>query len=96
MGRPSSLHEGFANVKTIMGLERFEVEKSRIGSCFKSAENRAASSLWVGRHRYVGILCQSKLWWVGSELTLENLASATMSLSDFTILSLEKIAASLA
>ena len=29
MGRPSSLHEGFVSVKTPMGLERFEVEKSR-------------------------------------------------------------------
>ena len=29
MGRPSSLHEGFANVKTLMGLERFEVDKTR-------------------------------------------------------------------
>ena len=24
MGRPSSLHEGFVSVKTLMGLERFE------------------------------------------------------------------------
>ena len=25
MGRPSSLHEGFASVKTLMGLELFKV-----------------------------------------------------------------------
>ena len=29
MGRRSSLHEHFVRVKTRMGLERFEVEKSR-------------------------------------------------------------------
>ena len=28
MGRPSSLHEGFASVKTPMGLERFKVGSS--------------------------------------------------------------------
>ena len=33
-------------------------------SCFKSAENRAASSLWVGGHRYTGIKFASKLLWV--------------------------------
>ena len=32
-------------------------------SCFKSAENRAASSLGVGGHRYTRILCASKLLW---------------------------------
>ena len=32
-------------------------------SCFKSAENQAASSLWVGGHRYMSILCASKLAW---------------------------------
>ena len=31
---------------------------------FKSAENRAASSLWVGDHRYTRYLCASKLLWV--------------------------------
>ena len=30
-------------------------------SSFKSAENRAASSLWVGAHRYTRISCTSKL-----------------------------------
>jgi len=47
MGRRSSLHEHFVRVKTPIGLERFEVEKSRFWSCSKTAENRAASSLWV-------------------------------------------------
>ena len=52
-------------VKTHMGLERFEVDKTRAFSLdfpeipeiteilemgFKSAENRAASSPWVGGH----------------------------------------------
>ena len=42
-------------------------------SCFKSAQNRAASSLWIGGHRYAGILCASKLLWVSSDLKLKNL-----------------------
>ena len=42
------MHGDFLNVKTAMGLERFEVAKSRNLSCSKSAENWAASSLWVG------------------------------------------------
>ena len=29
MGRCSSLHEDFLRVKTLMGLERFEVDKTR-------------------------------------------------------------------
>ena len=62
-GRRSSLHEHFVLVKTRMGLERFEVEKSRFWSCFKSPKNRASSSLWVGGHRSTGILCASKLLW---------------------------------
>ena len=33
-------------------------------SCFKSAENCPARSLWIGDHRYMGILCASKLVWV--------------------------------
>ena len=33
-------------------------------SCFKSAENRALSSLWVVGHRYTRYLCASKLLWV--------------------------------
>ena len=63
MGRRSSLHEHFVRVKTHMGLERFEVEKSQFWSCFKSPKNRASSSLWVGGHRSKGILCASKLLW---------------------------------
>ena len=37
-------------------------------SCFDEAENRAASSLWVGDHRYTRISCMSKLLWVYSHL----------------------------
>ena len=33
-------------------------------SCFNEAENRAASSLGVGGHRYTKILSVSKLLWV--------------------------------
>ena len=134
MGRRSSVHGDFLQVKTAMGLERFEDGNSRTAStslsdltflnlekidasfhscstlaitrvastlvrvnhfyslsvnsfgynsayppscrppfsyiraaaaaqksCFKSAENQAASSLWVGGHRYTSILCASKL-----------------------------------
>ena len=42
-------------------------------SCFKSAENRAASSLWVVDHRYKRILRASKLLWEYSVLKLRNL-----------------------
>ena len=48
MGRRSSLHELCVRVKTHMGLERFEDEKSRFLSCFKSPETRAVSSLRLG------------------------------------------------
>ena len=37
-------------------------------SCFKSAENRAASSLGVDGHRYTRISCLSKLLWVQGDL----------------------------
>ena len=60
MGRWSSLHEHFVRVKTLMGLERFEVQKFRFWSCFKSAENRARSSLWVGGDRYARIFVYVK------------------------------------
>ena len=33
-------------------------------SCFKSAENINASSLWPGGYRYTRVLCVSKLLWV--------------------------------
>ena len=56
MGSRSSLHEHFVRVKTRMGLEQFEVAKSRFLSCSKSAENRIASGLWTGGYRYAGIL----------------------------------------
>ena len=60
-------------VKTRLGLERFEVEKSRFLSYFKTAENRAAGNLLVGCHRYTRISCASKLVWVQSDLKLKNL-----------------------
>ena len=41
---------------------RVRVRKSQ--SCFKSGENRGASSLWVGGHFYAGDFCMSKLIWV--------------------------------
>ena len=37
---------------------------AEIKSCFKSAENYGASSLWVAGHRYTRISCVSKLLWV--------------------------------
>ena len=43
------------------GSEKKKVTPKR---SFKSAENRAASSLWVGDHRYTRYLCASKLLWV--------------------------------
>ena len=39
-------------------------------SFFKSAENWPASSLWIGGHRYTGILFASKLAWAYSDLKL--------------------------
>ena len=39
-------------------------------SCFKSAENWAASSLWVGGHQYTGIKLTSNLVWLYSGLKL--------------------------
>ena len=46
-------------------------------SCFKSAENRALSSLWVGDHRYTRILRASKLLWEYSVLKLQNFVLRT-------------------
>ena len=66
MGRRSSVRGDFVHVKTVVGLERFEVGKSSPAttsfsvaaadrkSCFKSASNRAASSLGYGCN---GIRC---------------------------------------
>ena len=58
MGSRSSLHEDFVRVKTLMGLERFEVEKncptnvdSTPTKMLKSAGNRVACSWYVGNHR---------------------------------------------
>ena len=42
-------------------------------SCFKSAENLAASSPQIGDHRYTSISCASKLLQVQSDLKLKNL-----------------------
>ena len=53
-----------------MGLEPFEVEKKSSWTCFNSAENRAASSTWVGGHRSSKNFCASKLLWVYSDLKL--------------------------
>ena len=39
-------------------------EKVNQKSFFKSAENRGASSLWVGDHRYTSSACASKRIWV--------------------------------
>ena len=38
---------------------------------FKTAENQAAGSLWVGGHRHVGILVASKLIWVLERFEVE-------------------------
>ena len=63
MGRRSSVRGDFVHVKTVVGLKGFEVGKSRPAtaslsdltmSFFKSAKNRAASSLGCG---YNGIRC---------------------------------------
>ena len=53
----------------------FLVVKSEVASksFFKSAENRAASSLQVGDHRYTSISCASKLLWFQSDFKLRNL-----------------------
>ena len=55
-----------------MGLERFQVEKAQFWSCSKSAENWAASSLWIGGQAYTSILYASKLGWVQSNLKLDH------------------------
>ena len=47
--------------QSVIGSEKSEVKSK---SSFKSAENRAASSLGVGGHRYTRISCVSKLLWV--------------------------------
>ena len=46
-------------------------EKVNQKSFFKSAENRGASSLWVGDHRYTSSACASKLLLVYSDLKLK-------------------------
>ena len=71
MGSWSSLHEISVRVKTLMGLERFEVETNycrRPSETAQTAEFPAeiltASSVWIGDHRSMRILCASKLLWV--------------------------------
>ena len=70
MVRRSLLHELCLRNKTHISLERFEVIKSLFWSCSKLTENGAASSLWIGGHRYTGIKFVSKLVWVYSDLKL--------------------------
>ena len=72
MGRRSSVRGDFLNVKTGMGLERFEVGKSR-----SSDDVPFRSSIFEYIH-----LCMSKLVRVKSDSKLENLAAATTSLTD--------------
>ena len=49
------------------------MKKATLRMFSKSAENRAASSLWVGRYRYVGILGASKVLRGQSDLRLKNI-----------------------
>ena len=51
--------QGSTPVKLVVKKKSEVNEKS----CFKSAENRPASSLWVGGHRYTRVSCVSKLLW---------------------------------
>ena len=51
MGRRSSVRRDFVHVRAAAEQNSF----------FKSVENRPASSLWIGGHRYTGILCASKV-----------------------------------
>ena len=69
----------FVNVKAGMGLEQFEVGKSR-----SSYDVPFRSYIFEYIH-----LCMSKLVWVKSDLKLENLAAATTSLTDLSFLDLE-------
>ena len=66
MDNRSSLYEDFLRVKTHMGLERFEVEKSLFWSWCIYAENQAISSLQVGSHHCASNLYKSKFL-LGSE-----------------------------
>ena len=69
----------FVNVKTGMGLEQFEVGKSR---CSYDVPFRSYIFEYIH-------LCMLKLVWVKSDLKLENLVAATTSLSDLTFLGLD-------
>ena len=52
------------NVSTPFFLVRAAAAAAKPKSCFDEAENRAASSLGVGGHRYTRVSCVSKLLWV--------------------------------
>ena len=72
MDRRSSICEDFVYVSTVVGLERFEVGKSR-----NSDDVPFRSYILEYIH-----LCMSKLVRVKSDSKLENLAAATTSLTD--------------
>ena len=83
MGRRLSIREDFVRVKTLMDIRAvwswnispattslpdltiFSFGKS------KSAENRAAGSLWMVHHRYMRILCVSKPLWANNAHKVE-------------------------
>merc|ERR1712121_168682 len=54
-------------------LVKVKRSESDSKSCFDLAENRAASSLWVGDHRYTRILWVTKLLWVQSDFKLKKI-----------------------
>ena len=74
MGRRSSLHEDFVRVKTLMGLERFEVENFLIWKKYKRcywprrvSNQKLLRYDWRPTHRlqlYRGDFCESKPLWV--------------------------------
>ena len=74
LGWRSSVRRDFVHVKTIMGLERFEVAKNSYSYDFPFRSYNF--EFRKKQHQ--------------STLKLENLAAATTSLSDLTILSFEK------
>ena len=54
-------------------------------SFFKLAENCKASSLWVGRHRYVRILCVSKPLWENNAHKVEPNTGPIINLSKSSV-----------
>ena len=58
----------------LVKLKWSEVKWSEVSdseSCFKSAENRAASSLWMDHHRYTRIMYVSKPLWANNAHKVE-------------------------